>query len=222
MKQLVLREYALLLLLMLTAAGCSTGSAKTLPDPKVDESHQGKEQVVVFAGGCFWGVQAVFEHVKGVSSAVAGYAGGTAKTAEYEIVSSGMTGHAESVKVIYDPSQVTFGQLLKVFFSVAHDPTELNQQGPDEGTQYRSAIFYQTEEQKRIADFYIAQLSAAHVFSGRIVTEVVGGKQFYPAEGYHQHYLATHPNSPYIMINDVPKVRNLQKEFSALYVGKTI
>ncbi|MCU1286860.1 MAG: peptide methionine sulfoxide reductase [Acidobacteriales bacterium] len=177
---------------------------------------------MVFAGGCFWGVQAVFEHVKGVKSATAGYAGGAAKTAEYELVSNGDTGHAESVLVVYDPSKVTFGQLMKVFFSVAHDPTELNRQGPDEGTQYRSAIFYKTPEQKRLAEAYIAQMNAAKSFSTKIVTEVTGGKAFYPAEQYHQHYLVNHPTSPYIVINDIPKVRGLQKEFPQLYVGKAI
>ena len=208
--------------LMLLMAGCST--AKTLPDPATDAplAKTPGQESVVFAGGCFWGVQAVFEHVKGVKSATAGYAGGEAKTAHYEVVSDGNTGHAESVQVIYDPSQITFGQLLKVFFSVVHDPTELNRQGPDEGTQYRSAIFYGNDEQKRIAEAYIQQLTAAKAFHGKIVTQVTGGKQFYPAEGYHQHYLVNHPESPYIIINDIPKVRNLRKEFPQLWVGKPV
>lgn len=207
--------------LFLTAC---TVPAKTLPDPTADAplAKTAGQESVVFAGGCFWGVQAVFEHVKGVKSATAGYAGGAAKTAHYDIVSDGNTGHAESVQVIYDPSQVTFGQLLKVFFSVVHDPTELNRQGPDEGTQYRSAIFFTTDEQKRIANAYIAQLTIAKSFHGKIVTEVTGGKQFYPAEEYHQHYLVNHPDSPYIVINDIPKVRNLRKEFPQLWVGKPV
>lgn len=202
----------------------SCASARTIPNPVADAplAKTPGEESVVFAGGCFWGVQAVFEHVKGVKSATAGYAGGAAKTAEYELVSNGDTGHAESVLVVYDPSKVTFGQLMKVFFSVAHDPTELNRQGPDEGTQYRSAIFYKTPEQKRLAEAYIAQMNAAKSFSTKIVTEVTGGKAFYPAEQYHQHYLVNHPTSPYIVINDIPKVRGLQKEFPQLYVGKAI
>src|SRR4051812_23555932 len=206
--------------LMMLLAGCATG--KTLPNPAADAqlAKTPGQETVVFAGGCFWGVQAVFEHVKGVKSATAGYAGGAAKTAHYDMVSDGNTGHAESVQVIYDPSQITFGQLLKVFFSVAHDPTELNRQGPDDGTQYRSAIFYRTDEQKRIADAYIAQLNAAKVFRRKIVTQLSNADKFYPAEEYHQHYLVNHPDSPYIMINDIPKVRALQKEFPALFVGK--
>jgi peptide-methionine (S)-S-oxide reductase len=175
------------------------------------------QQTVVFAGGCFWGVQAVFQHVKGVISATSGYSGGDAKTAEYETVSTGRTGHAESVKVVFDPSQVTYGQLLHVFFSVAHDPTELNQQGPDEGTQYRSAIFYTTDEQQKITADYIAQLDNAHVFKHKIVTQVVPLKAFYPAEAYHQNYATLHPESGYIRFNDAPKVENLKKEFSTLY-----
>jgi len=212
----------LLSAIMMFLAGCAT--AKTLPDPTTDAAlaKTPGQETVVFAGGCFWGVQAVFEHVKGVKSATAGYAGGAANTAQYERVSDGNTGHAESVQVIYDPSQITFGQLLKVFFSVAHDPTELNRQGPDDGTQYRSAIFYKTDEQKRIAEAYITQLTAAKSFRSKIVTELTGGKQFYPAEEYHQHYLVNHPDSAYIVINDVPKVRNLHKEFPQLYVGKVI
>lgn len=213
-----MKNYLLLGALFLTACAAP---ARTIPDPAQDTplAKTPGQETVVFAGGCFWGVQAVFEHVKGVKSAMAGYAGGAAKTAEYEVVSDGNTGHAESVQVIYDPSQVTFGQLLKVFFSVVHDPTELNRQGPDAGTQYRSAIFYRTDEQKRLAAAYIEQLTAAKAFPGTIVTEVTGGKQFYPAEGYHQHYLVNHPDSPYIVMYDIPKVRNLQKEFPKLWVG---
>jgi peptide-methionine (S)-S-oxide reductase len=171
----------------------------------------------VFSGGCFWGVQAVFQHVKGVKSATSGYTGGEASTAHYETVSTGETGHAESVEVKYDPSKVTYGELLRVFFSVAHDPTELNRQGPDEGTQYRSMISYTNDEQKKIAQSYIAQLAEARIFSGKIVTEIVPLKAFYPAEGYHQDYAELHPNNPYIAINDAPKVAHLKQQLPDLY-----
>jgi len=171
----------------------------------------------VFAGGCFWGVDAVFRHVKGVSKVISGYAGGGADTANYETVSTGTTGHAESVEVTYDPSQVSYDDLLKVFFLVAHDPTELNRQGPDSGTQYRSAIFYANDEQKKMADDYIAQLDQQKAFSEPIVTKVVPLSGFYPAEAYHQNYLALHPDQPYIVINDLPKLERLQKAFPALY-----
>jgi peptide-methionine (S)-S-oxide reductase len=192
----------------------------TTPDPVVDDSlaaTSGK-QTVVLSGGCFWGIQLVYEHVKGVINATSGYSGGTAKNPSYELVSSGTTGHAESVKIVYDPSQVTYGQLLKVFFSVAHDPTELNRQGPDEGTQYRSAIFYAGEEQQRIARAYIDQLDQAKVFSHKIVTQVAPLGAFYPAEGYHQDYAIHNPMNPYIMINDLPKVDHLRKQLPDLYV----
>ncbi len=171
----------------------------------------------VFAGGCFWGVDAVFRHVKGVSKVVSGYAGGGSDTANYETVSTGTTGHAESVEVTYDPSQVSYNDLLKVFFFVAHDPTELNRQGPDSGTQYRSLIFYANDEQKKMADDYIAQLDQRKAFSEPIVTKVVPLTGFYPAEAYHQNYLALHPDQPYIVINDLPKLERLQKTFPALY-----
>ena len=177
-------------------------------------------QTAVLSGGCFWGVQAVFQHVKGVIAATSGYSGGLAKTAEYELVSTGETGHAESVQVVYDPSQITYGELLRIFFSVAHDPTQLNRQGPDEGTQYRSVIFYEGDEQKRIAQAYIAQLDQAKVFSRPIMTQVVPLQAFYPAEAYHQNYAALHPNQPYIVFNDAPKVEHLRQLFPALYVGK--
>ena len=180
---------------------------------------QPSEESVVFAGGCFWGVQAVFQHVKGVISATSGYSGGAASTAQYEEVSTGQTGHAESVKVIYDPSQVTYGQLLHVFFSVAHDPTELNRQGPDDGTQYRSVVFYTTPDQLRLTKAYIEQLDAAHAFKHAIVTQVVPLKAFYAAEAYHQNYATEHPDSMYIWANDAPKVENLKKEFPQLYRG---
>ncbi len=174
-------------------------------------------ETVVLAGGCFWGVQAVFQHVRGVVEATSGYSGGDAKTAQYPLVSTGETGHAESVRVTYDPSRVSYGQLLQVFFSVAHDPTELNRQGPDEGTQYRSAVFFTTPDQKRATDAYVAQLTAAKVFPAPIGTQIVPLAAFYPAEAYHQNYAARHPHDPYIAFNDAPKVEHLQKLFPALY-----
>lgn len=189
--------------------------AATFPDPATDipaSTARGKETVVL-AGGCFWGVEAVFESLKGVTSAVSGYAGGSKNTAEYETVSSGRTGHAESVQVTYDPSQISFGQLLKIYFSVVHDPTQLNRQGPDYGTQYRSAIFYTNEDQKRVAEAYIQQLDDAKVFKKKIVTQVVPLQGFYPAEAYHQHYLVNHPDQPYIVYNDLPKLAQLRKQF---------
>lgn len=175
------------------------------------------EQIAVLAGGCFWGVDAVFKHVKGVSNVVSGYAGGSAATAQYEAVSTGATGHAESVKVTYDPSKVSYGQLLRVFFSVAHDPTELNRQGPDVGPQYRSAIFYATEEQKRTALAYIEQLDQAKVFRAPIVTQVVPLQGFYPAEENHQNFLARHPAHPYIVFHDLPKLQALRERFPDQY-----
>src|ERR1700758_2231765 len=195
------------------------GKGNEIPAPAADATLAAThgEESVVFAGGCFWGIQAVFQHVKGVVSATSGYSGGESKTAEYEVVSTGRTGHAESVQVVFDPSQVTYGQLLHVFFSVTHDPTELNRQGPDEGTQYRSMISYTTDEQQKITAAYIDQLTAAHVFKHKIVTQVVPLKGFYPAEAYHQNYATLHPNAPYIMYNDAPKVEHLKKEFSSLY-----
>ncbi len=195
--------------------------ATALPDPKADEPRataKGRETVVL-AGGCFWGIQAVFEHVKGVTKATAGYSGGSVKNPSYEEVSSGTTGHAESVEVVYDPSKVTFGQLLKIFFSVAHNPTELNRQGPDFGTQYRSAIFYETPDQQRIAEAYVAQLTDAKAFSSPIVTQIVPFKAFYRAEDYHQDYALHNPENPYIMMNDLPKVANLKKDFPEMYVS---
>jgi peptide-methionine (S)-S-oxide reductase len=209
--------------IILTTIACHASSAAVkLPNPAADEalSKTKSSQTVVLAGGCFWGIQAVFEHVKGVSSATAGYSGGAANTAQYETVSTGRTGHAESVKVVYDPSQVSFGQILKVFFSVAHDPTELNRQGPDEGTQYRSAIFFSSEEQHRIARAYIDQLDGAKTFARPIVTQVVALQAFYPAEGYHQDYAEHHPHEPYIAINDLPKLDHLKQTLPELYVGK--
>jgi len=175
------------------------------------------EQVAVLAGGCFWGVDAVFKHVKGVKSVVSGYSGGGSATARYEIVSTGATGHAESVKITYDPSQISYSELLRVFFAVAHDPTQLNRQGPDVGSQYRSVIFYSNETEKETAQAYIAQLSNARVFSGPIVTQVVPFVQFYAAEDYHQNYLANHTDQPYIAFNDLPKLKRLQQQFPTLY-----
>lgn len=210
---------------LLATIGCNAKAnpARTnLPVPAVDApraSSAGRETAVL-SGGCFWGVQAVFQHVKGVISATSGYSGGSEKNAQYEVVSTGETGHAESVQVVYDPSQITYGELLRVFFSVAHDPTQLNRQGPDEGTQYRSAIFYGNDEQKRIAEAYIAQIDQAKIFSHSIVTQVVPLRGFYPAEAYHQNYAALHPNQPYIVFNDAPKVEHLKQQFPDLYIGK--
>jgi peptide-methionine (S)-S-oxide reductase len=187
------------------------------PTPRVSAK---AKQIAVFAGGCFWGLEAVFEHVKGVGAVESGYSGGTAKTADYETVSGGETGHAEAVKITYDPSRVTYEQLLEVFFSVAHDPTELNRQGPDTGTQYRSAIFYFDQEQKHLAESYVARLGAAKNYARPVVTQIVALNNFYPAEAYHQDYLVRHPNQPYIVINDQPKVEELRKRFPDLYVSK--
>jgi len=199
-------------------AGGSAAVGK-LPDPTIDDplASVPGEQTAVIAGGCFWGIQAVFQHVKGVKSAISGYAGGDANTAEYELVSTGTTGHAESVRITYDPSQISYGRLLKVFFSVAHDPTQLNRQGSDWGNQYRSAIFYSTDAQKRVAAAYIAQLTQAKLFKQPIVTQVVPLKGFYEAEAYHQDYATRHPTQPYIVINDLPKVDHLHTEWPELY-----
>jgi len=189
-----------------------------LPNPVIDAARDksGTETAVV-AGGCFWGIQAVFQHLKGVKTAISGYSGGAGNTAEYEVVSTGETGHAESVQIKFDPAQISYGQLLKVFFSVAHNPTQLNRQGPDEGSQYRSAIFYANDEQKRIAQAYISQLDQAKVFPHPIVTQLVPLKAFYTAEDYHQNYATLHPDNPYILINDAPKVEHLRHEFPELY-----
>jgi peptide-methionine (S)-S-oxide reductase len=193
--------------------------ATVIPAPAQDEALAAKsdQKMAVLAGGCFWGIEAVFEHVKGVVTATSGYAGGETASPTYELVGTGRTGHAESVQVIYDPSKVTYGQLLRVFFSVAHDPTELNRQGPDDGPQYRSAIFAANPEQEKIARAYIAQLDQAAVFRDPIVTKVSALDAFYPAEEYHQDYLKRHPYEPYIVINDAPKVAALKKTFPDLY-----
>ena len=195
-----------------------------LPAATHDQAGTGTSRLenAVFAGGCFWGVQGVYQHVKGVTTAVSGYAGGKEAAASYGMVSSGSTGHAESVKVSYDPSQITYGQLLQIFFSVAHNPTELNRQGPDSGTQYRSAIFPQNAEQKQIAESYIAQLNQAKVFPAPIVTTIEEGQSFFPAENYHQDYLALNPYNPYIVFNDLPKVQNLARIFPSLYRAKPV
>ncbi|WP_052191151.1 peptide-methionine (S)-S-oxide reductase MsrA [Luteibacter sp. 9133] len=209
------------LLLALTA--CSAASARDegvrLPTPTVDAAPAAGDATAVFAGGCFWGVEGVFQHVRGVKSVRTGYSGGDAAHANYDDVSDGDTGHAESVKVVYDPAQVSYGQLLQVFFSVAQDPTLLNRQGPDSGTQYRSAIFYATPEQKKVAEAYIAQLTAAHAFSSKIVTEVTPFKGFYLAEDEHQDYMRLNPDAMYIAINDRPKVLALQRIYPERYVA---
>ena len=194
-------------------------AAVVVPAPVVDAPRAagGERQTVVLSGGCFWGVEAVFRHVRGVAEATSGYAGGSADTASYERVSEGNTGHAESVRVTFDPAQISLGQVLQVFFSVAHDPTEVNRQGPDTGTQYRSAIFVNSAAQRRVVDAYIAQLDKAKVFPRPIATEVASLAAFYPAEAYHQNYAALHPHNPYIMINDAPKVTHLRELFPALY-----
>jgi peptide-methionine (S)-S-oxide reductase len=217
------RAFAALLVVAFAGVVACNANDRTaaLPNPAVDApiASSKAEQTAVVAGGCFWGIQAVFQHVKGVIKATSGYSGGAANTAEYELVSTGDTGHAESVKITYDPSQITYGELLRVFFSVAHDPTQLNRQGPDSGTQYRSVIFYNSDEQKRIADAYIAQLDKARVFPSPIVTQVVPLKAFYAAEAYHQNYAAQHPGNPYIVYNDAPKVAHLRQQFPDLYTG---
>jgi len=197
-----------------------TLSAASLPGPTVDENKsETKSESVVLAGGCFWGVQAVFSALKGVTSAISGYSGGSKSNAHYEIVSTGTTGHAESVQVTFDPSQISFGQILKVYFSVAHDPTELNRQGPDQGTQYRSEIFFSSDEQKHIAEAYIQQLDAAKVFKHPIVTKVAPLQAFYRAEDYHQDYVAHNPHQPYVAYNDLPKLTNLRAEFPEMCKG---
>jgi peptide-methionine (S)-S-oxide reductase len=203
---------------LLAAFFGSAAQAAPLPAPAIDATRASSPgaQTAVFAGGCFWGVEAVFRHMKGVQSAVSGYAGGRTKNPTYMEVGTGMTGHAESVEVVYDPSQVTYGELLRVFMSVAHDPTELNRQGPDVGTQYRSAIYYVNDEQKKIAQAYVAQLDAAKAYPKKIVTELAPLTVFYPAEAYHQDYLALHPTQPYIVYNDLPKLEALKKEYPSL------
>jgi peptide-methionine (S)-S-oxide reductase len=194
--------------------------AVIIPPPAADIAPSDGLQTLVVAGGCFWGVQGVFQHTAGVASAVSGYAGGSKMTASYEMVSTGTTGHAESVQIKYDPKKISYGKILQIFFSVGHDPTQMNRQGPDSGTQYRSAIFTTSDEQKRVAEAYIAQLNAAKVFSGPIVTKVGPLDGFFQAEAYHQDYLTLHPNQPYIAYNDLPKIENLKKIFAENYIDK--
>ena len=209
---------ALVLFAAKATRGASNELSAPVPASLIDAiATSAAEDTAVFAGGCFWGVEAVYEHVKGVKSVVSGYAGGSASNANYDQVSNGNTGHAESVQVIYDPSQVSYGKLLQIFFSVAHDPTQLNRQGPDRGPQYRSAIFYTSPDQQRVAEGYIKQLTEAKTFSRPIVTQVVKLPAFYPAEAYHQDYLVNHPNQPYIVIHDQPKVAALKKQFADIY-----
>jgi len=208
-KQMSMRT---LLFLAITAIA----GAATLPDPTVDPALKGK-QTIVLAGGCFWCTEAVFEHVNGVTQVISGYAGGDANTAHYEIVGSGRTNHAESIEITFDPAKISYGQILKVFFAVAHDPTQVNRQGPDFGRQYRSSIFYKDAEQKQIAEAYIKQLTDAKVFDRPIATEVVQLTKFYPAEGYHQDYVKLHPDNPYVMQNSLPKLDKLKKQFPNLW-----
>jgi peptide-methionine (S)-S-oxide reductase len=208
---------------LLSISAVAAESAVKIPAPTMDEpAAAGNLKTAVLAGGCFWGVQGVYQHLKGVKNVLSGYAGGERTSADYESVSEGDSGHAESVQIVYDPAQVTYGQILQVFFSVAHDPTQLNRQGPDTGTQYRSAIFYGSDSQKKIAEAYIAQLDAAGVFPRRIVTRVDPLKGFFAAERYHQDYLLNHPAEPYIVINDLPKVRNFQRMLPALYNTRAV
>jgi len=194
-------------------------SNSSFPKPEIDQpvANAKGPEVAVLSGGCFWGIQAIYQHMRGVVSATPGYSGGDAETAHYAMVGSGNTGHAESVRIVYDPRQITYGQILMIFFSVAHNPTELDKQGPDWGPQYRSAVFYGNEDQKRIATAYIAQLERAKVYPQKIVTQVVPLTVFYPAENYHQDYVRHHPNNPYIVINDLPKLADFKKEFPELY-----
>jgi peptide-methionine (S)-S-oxide reductase len=197
--------------------------AHPIPAPALDEpAAQSGSETAILAGGCFWGVQGVFQHVAGVTRAVSGYTGGAADTAHYEMVGSDTTGHAESVQITFDPSKISYGKLLQIYFSVAHDPTELNYQGPDTGTQYRSTIFPTSDEQARIAKAYIAQLDAAHAFGDKIVTTIEPGRTFYPAEGYHQDFLTLNPTHPYIVANDLPKIDNLKRIFPDLYRAEPV
>ncbi len=196
-----------------------TASGTPLPNPTTDipTATASTRQTAVFAGGCFWGMEAVFEHLKGVSTVVSGYSGGSAASARYPLVSSGRTTHAEAVRITYDPSQISYGQLLRVYFSVAHDPTQLNRQGPDRGTQYRSAIFFSNDQQRQVAQSYIQQLSRARAFRQPIVTQLVPLNGFYTAEEYHQNFLNRHPSHPYIVVHDLPKLNQLRREFPNLY-----
>jgi peptide-methionine (S)-S-oxide reductase len=203
---------------LLLMARSDAEMARAVPPPTVDETTRtATTEVVVLAGGCFWGMQGVFQHVAGVTSAVSGYAGGSAATAHYDDVETGDTGHAESVRIAFDPRRISYGRILQIYFSVAHDPTELDYQGPDRGTQYRSTIFPTTEEQANVAKAYISQLDRAHAFPAPIVTTIEPGRAFYPAEDYHQDFLARNPTNPYIVYNDLPKIKELQRLFPGLY-----
>lgn len=208
------------LTLAFTMPSRAAEEAVVIPAPAVDAAPASGIQTAVLAGGCFWGVQGVFQHTAGVVNAVSGYAGGTKATADYKAVSSGRTDHAESVEIKYDPKKISYGKILQIYFSVVHDPTQLNRQGPDVGPQYRSAIFTTSDEQKKVAEAYIAQLNAAKVFKKPIVTKLGPLEAFYPAEAYHQDYLTLHPNQPYIAYNDIPKVENLKKLFADNYIEK--
>ena len=220
----IIRRSTLAIALVALVGASSLAGARSkpvvLPDARLDAPlATGKQQIAVFAGGCFWGVEAVFEHVKGVKDVVSGYSGGSAMTARYSLIGTGRTGHAEAVRVVYDPRLVSYGQLLKVYFSVAHDPTQLDRQAPDVGPQYRSQIFAAGEQQQKIANAYIVQLTAAKTFATPIVTKVEALKAFYPAEAYHQDYLRLHPNQPYIVYNDAPKLVHLKQLFPQMYKG---
>ena len=213
---------------LLLAAGTLTAQGREglrIPAPAANgatntASSTAPLETAVLAGGCFWGVQGVYQHTEGVKNAVSGYAGGEKKTAIYQVVGSGVTGHAEAVKITYDPKKISYGKLLQIYFSVAHDPTQLNRQGPDRGTQYRSAIFPQNDEQAKIAKAYIAQLNEARVYKAAIVTKIEPGREFFPAEDYHQDYLTLHPTQPYIVYNDLPKIKNLQRLFPDIFRAK--
>lgn len=214
--------FAAALLIVFSMTACAE-RAVVIPPPAVDSPKAtGPLQTAVLAGGCFWGVQGVYEHLKGVRQVLSGYAGGSGSSAHYEIVSGGNTGHAESVQITFDPAQVTYGQILQVFFSVAHNPTQLNRQGPDVGTQYRSAIFYADENQKKIAEAYLAQLAKTGAFHSAIVTRVAALEGFFAAEGYHQDYLLDHPRDAYIVFNDLPKIRNFERTLPALYRAEPV
>jgi peptide-methionine (S)-S-oxide reductase len=217
MKRALLFGLSLLLAFGLQTLRSAAGEGLAIPAPEVDEKSKGDSEVAVLAGGCFWGVQGVFQHVAGVTKAVSGYAGGEAKSAHYESVGSGATGHAESVQVTFDPKKISYGRLLQIYFSVAHDPTQLNRQGPDHGTQYRSAIFPVSEAQSRIAKAYIAQLESARVFDAPIATRIEPGKTFFAAERYHQDFLASNPDYPYIVYNDLPKIAALKRFYADVY-----
>jgi len=219
------RTFISSVVMLAAAALCSNVAAaaprsnSSFPKPEVDQpvANAKGQEVAVLSGGCFWGIQAIYQHMRGVVSVTSGYSGGNSETAHYEMVGSGNTRHAESVRIVYDPRQITYGQILMIFFSVAHNPTELDKQGPDWGTQYRSAVFYGNDDQKRIATAYIAQLERAKVYPQKIVTQVVPLAVFYPAENYHQDYVRHHPTNPYIVINDLPKLANFKKQFPELY-----